>query len=353
MLISRRAFTSGAAAVVGSAAMAAPSVAPRRRRAGYGAAVTWFDLQRDVEFAASVVEHCTQIVPVYELKWGTLRPRRDVFDFDLGDKLLGFATENQMTMRGHNLVWYYGLPEWTKEISSAVEAERELVKHIDAVVSHYRGRLTSWDVVNEPIPDDVARPSDRRECLWSRFLGQRYIEIAYRAAAAADPQARLVLNEYDVEFADNPFPIKRAALKQLAFGLLDAGAPLHVIGLQCHLNGGEPIDIEGLSRFVEELRLAGLDVYVTELDVNDQGLPAPMDERDAIVARHANDALSAITASGPLDNLLTWGLSDRHSWISQMFPRHDGLPNRPLPLDADLRPKALMSTLDRFTHAAA
>ena len=149
------------------------------------------DLDADPRLGAAVTKYCSAIVPVYELKWGTLRPQRDVFDFEKADRLSQFARDNQLSMRGHCLVWYYGLPDWTREIATPAEAERELVKHIETVVSHYRGRLTSWDVLNEPIPDKVAGPTDRRECFWSRFLGQRYIDVAYRAAAAADPDARL------------------------------------------------------------------------------------------------------------------------------------------------------------------
>ena len=311
------------------------------------------DLDADPRLGAAVTKYCSAIVPVYELKWETLRPQRDVFDFEKADRLSQFARDNQLSMRGHCLVWYYGLPDWTREIATAAEAERELVKHIETVVSHYRGRLTSWDVLNEPIPDKVAGPTDRRECFWSRFLGQRYIDVAYRAAAAADPDVRLTVNEYDIEFVEDPFPLKREAFRRLIFSMLDAGTPLHAVGLQCHLDGARKIDSDGVARFVEEMRLSGLDVYVTELDVNDCDLPAPIEERDAIVAAKVRDVLQAISAAGPIDTMLTWGLSDRFSWISQMFPRADRLPNRPLPLDADFQPKPFMATLERFTRAAA
>lgn len=357
MSISRRDFLLSAASAAGlglsAPSSAASSYSAGRRRLGYGAAVTLADLDAEPRLGAAVTKYCSAIVPVYELKWGTLRPQRDVFDFEKADRLSQFARDNQLSMRGHCLVWYYGLPDWTREIATPAEAERELVKHIETVVSHYRGRLTSWDVLNEPIPDKVAGPTDRRECFWSRFLGQRYIDVAYRAAAAADPAARLTINEYDIEFVDDPFPLKREAFRRLIFSMLEKGTPLHAVGLQCHLSGARRIDSDGVARFVEEMRLSGLDVYVTELDINDRDLPAPIDERDAIVAAQVRDVLQAISAGGPIGALLTWGLSDRFSWISQMFPRPDRLPNRPLPLDADFQPKPFMATLERFTRAAA
>ena len=324
-----------------------------RRRSGFGAAVAWADLHADPDLAEAVKTYCTQIVPVYELKWGPLRPTRDAFAFGPADALVDFAERNEMKMRGHNLVWYYGLPDWTREIASPAEAERELTRHIETVVSHYRGRLASWDVVNEPIPDNPKSSRDRRETLWTHFLGESYAGIAFRVAAAADPNARLVVNEYDVEFADPTSQMKRAALRRFALDLLDSGAPLHAIGMQCHLRGDRPIDRDGVTRFVAEMRDEGLDVYVTELDVQDQYLPAPAAERDAIVAQRVQDVLSAISAPAPIGTLLTWGLSDRYSWISQMFPRPDHTPNRPLPLDAGFQPKPFMAAIEKFTRPLA
>jgi endo-1,4-beta-xylanase len=352
MTPSRREFLTGTAAwLTATAARAAP--APTRRRSGFGAAVAMADLKADPRLAEALRSYCTQIVPVYELKWGPLRPTRDAFAFGPADEMLDFAQRNDLKMRGHNLVWYYGLPDWTREISSPAEAERELTRHIETVVSHYRGKLVSWDVVNEPIPDDPKSSRDRRETLWTHFLGESYASIAFRAAAAADPDARLVVNEYDVEFADAPSRMKRAALRRFALDLLDAGAPLRAIGLQCHLRGDKPIDGDGLASFVREMRGEGLDVYVTELDVQDQYLPAPAAERDAIVARAVADVLSAISAPAPIGTLLTWGLSDRYSWISQMFPRADHTPNRPLPLDAEFQPKPFMTAIEKFTRPLA
>jgi len=351
----RRKFLGSAAALAACSALSGASAAPAptRRRAGFGAAVAWADLNADARLAEAVRSYCTEIVPVYELKWGPLRPTRDAFAFGPADALMNYAEHNALKMRGHNLVWYYGLPDWTHEISSPAEAERELVRHIETVVSHYRGRLASWDVVNEPIPDNPKSDADRRETLWTHFLGQGYAATAFRAAAAADPQARLVVNEYDVEFADSASRTKRAALRRFALELLDAGAPLHAIGLQCHLRGDKPIDRDGVTKFVEEMRGEGLDIYVTELDVQDQYLPAPVAERDAIVARAVADVLSAISAPAPIDTLLTWGLSDRYSWITQMFPRADHTPNRPLPLDAEFQPKPFMTAIEKFTRPLA
>jgi endo-1,4-beta-xylanase len=354
MKINRRKLIAGclAAAVSAAAKGAPPAAGERDRRLGYGAAVTLADMQSDIQLRNAVTKYCTQIVPVYELKWPTLRPDPHTFAFEKADGLLDFARQNGLTMRGHNLVWYADLPEWVKAIKDAPTAERALRDHVATVVSYYRGKLTSWDVVNEPIPEFPKRPTERRDSLWHALLGDSYVRTAFRAAAEADPDVQLVLNDYDIESVGERFAARRAALRNLVSDLLDTGTPLHAIGLQSHLHGEIEIDTDGLARCVADFRSWGLDVIITELDVDDQFLPAPAAERDAIVARRVNDVLGAITSQALLRSILTWGITDRHSWISQMFPRRDHLPNRPLPLDADYRGKPFMDVITKFTREA-
>jgi endo-1,4-beta-xylanase len=342
-----------AAAFAVTAPTAAVAAEPRslrpKRKVPYGTAVALADLKADPRLARTISDTCSVIVPVSELKWSDLRPTPATFAFENADQIAAYAKANGLAMRGTALAWYAALPDWTKTIASAAAAERALAEHIETVVSRYRGRVRSWDVVNEPIPDAPRRRTDRRPSLWSAYLGERYIPLAFRLAAAADPDAQLVLNEYDIEFGDEHSLAKRAALRNLIFELLDADVPLHAVGLQCHLRGATPIDRDGLERFVTEMHTLGLKVLVTELDVMDQDLPGAVGERDEIVATQVSRVLAAVTTGGALDMLLTWGISDRYTWISHMFPRRDGLANRPCPLDADFRRKPFMDVVDQFT----
>jgi endo-1,4-beta-xylanase len=323
-----------------------------KRKVPFGTAVALNDLKADPRLGDTISENCNIITPVSELKWSDLRPSPDKFSFEKADEVVAFAKANGLAVRGTALVWYAAMPDWTKSIDSEAAAERALTEHIAKVVSRYRGRVYSWDVVNEPIAEVPRRASDRRPSLWSAYLGERYIPLVFRLAAAADPHAQLVINEYDIEFSGEHFPIKRAAFRKLIFELLNADVPLHAVGLQCHLRGAKPIDRDGMEMFVTELRAHGLKVLVTELDVMDQDLPGPAVERDRIIAAQVSDLLAGVTAPGALDALLTWGISDRYTWISHSFPRQDGLPNRPLPLDADFRRKPFMDVIDDFTGKA-
>ncbi len=351
--LDRREFLLGsAAALVAGSARAGTSPTPAGRRSGYGAAFNLWDLEADPGLGKAVSQYCTQVVPECELKWPMLRPSADKFTFERADAIYDFARQNGLTMRGHTLAWYHDIPDWVKAIKDPKVAEQVFVEHIATVVSYYKDKLTSWDVVNEPIPDNARKPTDRRDSYWSRMLGDRWIPLAFRTAAEADPSIKLAINEYDVESVKDSFIAKRAAFRHLIRELLDQGVPLHAVGLQCHLHAELEVDTDGLAAFVSELRSWGLDVLVTELDVIDQQLPGDISQRDAIVAKRVNDVLSAISASGPLNSILTWGITDRHSWIHKSLPRRDKLPNRPLPLDADLQPKPFMDVITKFAKVA-
>jgi endo-1,4-beta-xylanase len=352
--LDRRELLFGAAAILASGASASAQTAPRQlnRRPGFGAAATLWDLQADSRLGEAISTYCTQVVPVLELKWPMLRPDAHTFAFERADAILDFARQNDLTMRGHTLAWYHDIPDWTKQIRDDRGVERAFVDHISTVVSYYKDKLTSWDVVNEPIPDNPRKVTDRRDCFWSQHLGERWIPLAFRTAAAADPYVKLAINEYDIESAKDSFIAKRAAYRNLIADLLDQGVPLHAVGLQSHLHAELEIDTHGLAEFVSELRSWGLEVMVTELDVDDQKLTGDPAQRDAIVAKRVDDLLTAVSTSGPVRSILTWGISDRYSWINGTFARRDKQSNRPLPLDGEFRPKPFMDVITRFTKEA-
>ncbi|MGY3548370.1 endo-1,4-beta-xylanase [Bradyrhizobium sp. USDA 4472] len=354
MKLDRREFLLGSAATLaaGTSASALPAPKLAQRRPGFGAAATLLDLQADSRLGEAISTYCTQVVPVQELKWPMLRPDAHTFAFERADAIYDFAQKNDMTMRGHTLAWYADIPDWTKQIKDSKSVERTYVDHINTVVSYYKDKLTSWDVVNEPIPDNPKSVKDRRDTFWTRHLGERWIPLAFRTAAAADPYVKLAINEYDIESAKDSFIAKRAAYRNLIMDLLDQGVPLHAVGLQSHLHAELEIDTHGLAEFVTAVRSWGLEVFVTELDVDDQKLTGSPAERDAIVAKRVDDLLTAISTSGPVRSILTWGISDRYCWINAMFKRPDKQPSRPLPLDGEFKPKPFMDVISKFTKDA-
>jgi len=327
-------------------ALPAPFPIPDQKRIPYGAAVRAGALAADADYRAAIAANCQLIVAEGEMKWPDIHPARGVYSFEKADAIADFARQNRMQVRGHTLAWYGGMPEWTASIGSRGEAERELVGHIETVVSRYRDVIPSWDVVNEPLVDSPADAGSLRPSIWTRQLGSDYLAIALRATAATDPRARLVLNEYDIEFEGPRFAAKRKALLQLLRALRDRDVPLHALGLQAHLFADRKIDRVALQRFLTDVVALGLDVVITELDVVDFKLPGDVRERDARVAKIAGEFLDAVCEVVRPRAILTWGLSDRYSWVPIYFTRRDGLPNRPLPLDADFQRKPLFDVID-------
>jgi len=359
MLSRRQALTAAVNVVAG---LASGALAPRPAAASlmsafaspnripYGACVRPIPLQNEIDYRDALQTYCQQLTPEGGLFWGYLRPTAAEFRFDFADGVLAFAEANNMTMVGHTLVWYGAMPDWTKEIEGSADAERAMTEHIERVVARYRGKIKTWHVVNEPIDDSKGDIPAQRPSLWLANIGDKYIDLAFRTAHRVDPAAKLFLNEYDLESLDGTSPKKREALRRLVHSLLDRGVPLHGVGLQGHIRGQYQIDRDGLYDFVAELHALGLAVRVTELDVIDKELPGPIAVRDAVVAARANDFLEPVFAAARPECVATWGITDRHTWVPIWNKRSDGLPNRPLPFDANCQPKPLWRVIDYFCN---
>ena len=347
----------GATALCGASAFATAGTAvpesERARLIPYGSAVRAGALATDTAYRQAIVANCDIIVPEGEMKWPDIHPARNRFDFEKADALVDFARQHDIEIRGHTLAWYGGMPDWTREIASRREAEAELVGHIETVVARYRGDIPSWDVVNEPLIDWPEDANSLRPSIWTRQLGADYIPIALKTTARVDPTTRLVLNEYDLEYQGGRFAARRKALIQLLRSLRDRDVPLHAVGLQSHLFGDRKLDRDGLQAFLREVAALKLDVLITELDVIDHVFPADIGARDARVAATARDYLEMVCEVVHPKALLTWGLSDRYTWVPTWFKRRDGLPNRPLPFDADLNPKPLFDVIEGFRRKSA
>jgi endo-1,4-beta-xylanase len=350
-------FAAWAATSGGDVAGAAPADLPGashpNRRVPYGSCLRRQALEQDSAYRSAFRTYCQQLTPEGGLNWDDLRPSRDRFNFDFVDEALAFADANAMTMRGNTLIWHDAMPEWTKDIGSAAEAERVLTAHIERVVSRYRGRIKIWHVVNEPIDDNKGKVGGLRPSIWLQNLGPKYIDMAFRLAHQADPAAELLLNENDIECVGASFAARRQALLGLVRDLVARGVPVHGVGLQGHLPGQRQIDRDGLYQFVSDIRSLGLSVHVTELDVLDDDLPASPPLRDTLVAALAYDFLECVFAAARPAAVLTWGITDRYTWVPMWHKRKDGLGNRPLPLDENYRPKALRSVVDYFCGATA
>ncbi len=330
----------------------------------YGCAVNMDALATDAAYAALIRAQCRIVVAENAMKWGALRPSPDGFNFDQADALVAFAEANRMKIRGHNLVWHRDNPKWFEAQATAANARGLLVAHIETVVGRYAGRMHSWDVVNEAIDVADGRPDGLRNSPWLRLVGEDYIELAFQTARDADPQALLTYNEYGIEPETRAGEQKRAATIEMLRRMVARRVPVDAVGVQSHIAawtaqaGGNAAAAmpygAGLMRFIAEARELGLQVFVTEMDVNDRALPTDVPLRDAAVAAAYRQYLDLVLFDPAVRAVLTWGITDRYTWLNREEGRAAGRPERPLPFDTEKHAKpAFFAARDAFDRRTA
>ena len=349
--ISRRSFLWGTAALLSGmthlkASRTAPAQVPdtsslKRAARQSGKILGMFtganELQFDLTASAIMANSFSMIAVGNDLKFANrLRPTPDTYNFGAGDYDVSWAASRGLLFRGHCLVWWNALPNWFQSYVTPGNARQVMTDHINSVVRHYAGKIYSWDVVNEPIHNDN-RPDGLRRKPWVDLIGPEYIDIAFQTAHAADPKARLVLNECYIEH-DTPGEIgRRADLFALAARLKKAGVPINAIGVQGHLRGNTPLDKPGMTKFLKQIQDLGLEIMITEFDVDDVGVSGPL--IDQTVASKYSEFIDLM---GPFVKVITFeGLRDDPSQPR----RSDGLTHRPNMFDADYKPTAAYSAV--------
>ncbi|MCQ0990299.1 endo-1,4-beta-xylanase [Jiella sp. LLJ827] len=310
-------------------------------------------MDADAAYRQAFLDHCDLVMPMNALKFDLLRPTRETWNFEPADKVVDFALSHGKTTRGTCHVWWGATPDWVTMLDSEADVERALVEHIEQVCDRYRGRLVGWDVVNEVIANDPFYDGQSlRDTFWLRKLGPRHIPIAFEATARADPEARLVINEYDLEYRGPHFEERRVIMLSIVRQLQDANIRVDAVGLQAHLYMDREIDADALLRFSRELDASGVKLIVTELDIIDWQSPADPEAQDAAALEKVSTFLDAIFAWKPPEAVITWGMTDRYSWINDVMPRPDGNESRPLPLDRSFRPKPWLDLIKRRLASA-
>jgi endo-1,4-beta-xylanase len=272
-----------------------------------GTAVDAVALDREPGYRKVLWQQFDAVTPENAMKWAVVEPEQGKTDWSGADALVDFARTHGQRVRGHALVWHVQYPEWIKDLPAA-KLRTTVRRHIATEVGRYKGRVADWDVANEVVADDGSlRPS-----IFLNRLGPGYIARAFRDAHAADPAARLWINEIGAE----PVGPKSDRLYALVRQLRGAGVPVDGVGFQGHfsLEGVPPTFRANLERFAA----LGVKVAITELDV---ALPVPAS--DDALRRQAGiyaDAAGACHAVPACVGVTVWGFTDRHSWIPSNQP---------------------------------
>jgi len=250
-----------------------------------------------------------QLTPENSMNWNATEPEQGVFTFAGGDAVVGYAKSNSQLVRGYNCVWYNQLPSWLANGTFTVAELTEIVQtHSGTLVGHYEGQIYSWDVINEPFNDDGTWRSN----IFYNTLGTSFVPIALEAASAADPNAKLYINDYNIEFTGP----KATAMMELIQTLKASDVPIHGVGLQCHFVLGQVPD--DLQTIMEQFVALGVEVAITELDIR-MTLPAT---NDLLIQQKADyqSVISACNAVPDCVGVTVWDYTDKYSWIPSAFP---------------------------------
>lgn len=315
----------------------------------------------DPQYRQLLIDECGVLVHENELKWYVARPDAQTFDFERADIIMDFAEENGMEMRGHTLLWHHTdwFPDWINNHDfgsrPATEAERMLTEHVRTLVERYKGRIYSWDVVNETI-DEAGR---FRQTALSRHLGEEVIDIAFHVAKEADPDAELLYNDYMSWEAG--YERQQEGVLRLLERLKSRGVPIDGLGVQSHIGSGNYDYSTGFDtaredtwrEFLDAVVAQDLSLSITEFDVHDKNLPADIETRDRAVAELARRYLDIMFSYPQTKDILVWGMADQYSWYQEHWVREDGVAKRPTPYDANFQPKPLRQAIADALIAAA
>jgi endo-1,4-beta-xylanase len=299
----------------------------------------------EAPYAATLASEFNMLEPEDAMKWWVIRPDRSTFDFTQADQVLAFAETHGMTVRGHTLVWGWSNPPWlTNQHFTPEELSQLLREHITSVVTHYRGKVFAWDVVNEAFDErGKLRPSPWYDEPGIGLAGEStaYIEQAFRWAHAADPAALLFYNDGEAEGRG----AKSDAIYTMVRDFKQDGIPIDGVGLQMHIFDLHP-DIDGIEANIARFTALGIQLHITEMDV---ALPLDADgnARPADLARQAEvyrGIVSACLAHAGCNAIQTWGFTDKYSWIGS---KTKGAKGSALLFDRKYAPKPAFAALRR------
>ena len=316
-----------------------------------GAAVNQAQFEeRDSRGDPIVAAQFNTISPENVLKWESVHPRPDGYNFDPADRYVAFGEKHKMFIIGHCLVWHSQVPRWVFQDAEGKPLGRDALlermhDHIRTVVGRYKGRIGGWDVVNEALNED----GTLRQSPWYRIIGEDYLAKAFQFAHEADPQAELYYNDYSLENE-----AKRKGAVELIQKLKAAGAPVTAIGLQGHDKMDWPT-VEQEDAAITAFAGLGIKVNITELDIDvlpravrgdtaditlnvaaqaklnpyTQGLPDEVQQ--ALARRYADLFRVFLKHRDAITRVTFWNVTDGDSWLNNSPVR--GRTNYPLLFD--------------------
>ncbi|MEV0133130.1 endo-1,4-beta-xylanase [Dactylosporangium sp. NPDC050688] len=267
----------------------------------FGTAVAAYKLSDSV-YTGILDREFGMVTPENEMKWDATEPSQGSFSYSSADQIVNRALARNQRVRGHALAWHQQQPGWAQNLSGTA-LRNAMVNHVTQVATHYQGKIYAWDVVNEAFDDGGS--GARRDSSLQR-TGNDWIEVAFRAARAADPGAKLCYNDYNTDGQN----AKSNAVYAMVQDFKSRGVPIDCVGFQSHFNSASPVPSDyqaNLQRFAN----LGVDVQITELDIEGSGTAQADNYRRVVQACLAVTRCTGITV---------WGIRDSDSWRASGTP---------------------------------
>lgn len=319
--------------------------------------------QKDTKVDSLIKKEFNAITAENIMKSMFTHPQKDKYDFVLSDKFVEYGEKNKMFIHGHTLIWHSQLAPWMEKITDSTEMKAFMKDHITTIVSKYKGRINSWDVVNEALNDD----GTLRQSVFLKALGEKYLVDAFKLAEKADPKAELYYNDYNIEE-----PAKRAGAIALIKRIKAEGGKVDGVGIQGHWRLQSP-SIEEIEKSILEYSALGIKVAFTELDIT--VLPNPWDLKGAdvnqkfegnpkmnpyseklpdsiqtkLAERYASIFKLFLKHKDKISRVTFWGVYDGQSWLNDWPIK--GRTNYPLPFDVNLKHKPAYDSILKLKNA--
>lgn len=300
---------------------------------------------KDKTIVDLLVKEFNSITITNSMKWNnSLKDKNgDIFDFDFEDidKVFDTMDGKSIRKRGHTLIWgKFKGRTFPNEVYDLIENSSDkrktlmdiIEKRISITMSHFKGKVHQWDVVNEATGYDNEFKFDG---YFNEIMGPEYIEHAFKCAHAIDPNAELFINE---AFGSTGGEKGKKYIEWLK-SLLEKKVPIHGVGIQGHVLQGK-YDIEGLKWFINELKKMGLKFEITEFDMGItpfRNCENPLESQ----GQQTYEILKAVIESGNCQGITFWGLSDRLNWYDSIPPYKNHAPNKPNIFDDSLNKKPM------------
>ncbi|MEV7140526.1 endo-1,4-beta-xylanase [Streptomyces tauricus] len=293
----------GVTALAGTAAAASTLGAAAAEKGRYFGTAVAANHLGEAAYASTLNTEFNSVTPENEMKWDALEPSRNSFSYGSADQIVDHARSRGMAVRGHTLVWHSQLPGWVGGLGAS-DLRTAMNNHITQVMTHYKGKIHSWDVVNEAFQDGSS--GARRSSPFQDKLGNGFIEEAFRTARTVDPAAKLCYNDYNTDGVN----AKSNAVYNLVRDFKARGVPIDCVGFQSHFNSASPVPGDyraNLQRFAD----LGVDVQITELDIEGSG--------SAQAANYTN-VVNACLGVSRCTGITVWGVTDKYSWRASGTP---------------------------------